>query len=93
MKEYFITRTITSTEAEILVANTRTQEFGIKTITLPRTYKNNDQIISAANKSFPEDLVPLAVQKLTVKNVKYRMTEASFIEHSESMLDNNGGEQ
>ena len=48
MRKPMITRTITTTEATLLMADTVEAEMHNVAVTLPRTYKDNEAILKAA---------------------------------------------
>lgn len=80
MRTPMITRTITTTEATLLMADTVAAEMHNVTVTLPRTYKGNEAILKAARPLVETDTdKAVSVVSVSTKETLYGMTEADFI--------------
>ena len=80
MRKPMITRTITTTEATLLMADTVAAEMHNVTVTLPRTYKDNEAILKAARPLVETDTdKAVSVVSVSTKETLYGMTEADFI--------------
>lgn len=80
MRKPMITRTITTTEATLLMADTVAAEMHNVTVTLPRTYKDNESILKAARPMVETDTdKAVYVVSVSTKETLYGMTEADFI--------------
>lgn len=87
-KEAMITRTIITTEAVIMTVDLTTQEVADLTITLPRTYKDDNALLKQAEKT--EALAgkkAVLVKSSTTVETLYGMTESDFIAHAEVQDD------
>lgn len=83
-KESKITRTIQTTEATILCLNIETAEPENKTIVLPRTYKNERDIIRAAEKQNTDSNLRLVhVVDVELHSQLYGMPESLFLKYAE----------
>lgn len=86
MRKPMITRTITTTKATLMVADTMAGEILNMEVTLPRTYKNDEAIIKAARPIVEsEELKVVSVVHVEITEALYGMTEADFIAHAELM--------
>ena len=86
MRKPMITRTITTTKATLMVADTMAGEIMNQEVTLPRTYKNDEAIIKAARTLVEtEELKVVSVVHVEITEALYGMTEADFIAHTELM--------
>ena len=75
-----ITRTITTTKADILCVNAETEEMYVETVSLPRTFKNDAEILKAAKKKLETDTVkPIAVKGAVIDSKLYAIDEETFI--------------
>lgn len=75
-----VTRTVTTTRAVVLCLDIVTAEPENREITLPRTYKDDTAILTAARAVLEtESFKPVAVVESEVKETLYGMTEAEFI--------------
>ena len=84
MRKPMITRTITTTKATLMVADTMAGEILNQEVTLPRTYKNDEAIIKAARPLVEtEELKVVSVVHVEITEALYGMTEADFIAHAE----------
>lgn len=80
MRKPMITRTITTTDATLLMADTVAAEMYNITVTLPRTYKDNEAILKAARPLFETDTGKIvSVVSVSTRETLYGMTEADFI--------------
>lgn len=80
MRKPMITRTITTTEATLLMADTVAAEMHNVTVTLPRTYKDREAILKAARPLVETDTdKAVSVVLVSTKETLYGMTEADFI--------------
>lgn len=81
MRKPMITRTITTTQATLLMADTVAAEMHNVTVTLPRTYKDNEAILKAARPLVEtENDKAVSVVSVSTKETLYGMTEADFIQ-------------
>lgn len=81
MRTPMVTRTITTTIASVLCINTVTNEVTEISVTLPRTYKDNEDIMKYIKKNDVDfgDFTPVTVKSSEVKEDLYGMTEEKFI--------------
>lgn len=80
MRKPMITRTITTTEAVLLMADTVAAEMHNTTVTLPRTFKDNDAILKAARPLVETETdKAVSVVSITVHETLYGMTEEKFL--------------
>ena len=81
MRKPMITRTITTTQATLLMADTVAAEMHNVTLTLPRTYKDNEAILKAARPLVETETdKAVSVVSVSTKETLYGMTEADFIQ-------------
>ena len=88
-----VTRTIISTDVEVMTANTVTQEFGSVVVTIAGTYNMEDEkdakaLEKATRKSFAnlgldEGVVMVSIQDTTPVTKHYTMLEDDFIKLAE----------
>lgn len=88
-----VTRTIISTDVEVMTANTVTQEFGSVVVTIAGTYNMEDEkdakaLEKATRKSFAnlgldEGVVMVSIQNTTPVTKHYTMLEDDFIKLAE----------
>lgn len=89
MRKPMITRTITTTEVTLMVADTEAGEIINQDVTLPRTYKNDEAIIKAARPLVETDtLKVVSVVRSEVSECLYGMPEAEFVAHAERITPN-----
>lgn len=75
-----ITRTIKTTEVTILCLDTQTAEPSNQTFTLPRTYKDTDDMLKKAKAMYETSNYKLVdVVNFAVIEEKYEMDEIDFI--------------
>ena len=88
-----VTRTIISTDVEVMTANTVTQEFGSVVVTIAGTYNMDDEkdakaLEKATRKSFAnlgleDGVVMVSIQDTTPVTKHYTMLEDDFIKLAE----------
>lgn len=84
MARNMVTRTIISTEVTALCLNLITAEPFNQVFTLAGTYKNNDKIKKAIEKTFNNDEHIIAhIVDVKELNTLYGMTEQKFMENAE----------
>lgn len=86
-RESVVTRTIETTKATVKVANLTTSTIEDVTVTLPRTYKNDDAIMKAVAKTLPAHQKPLTVVTAKVDSAIYGMSETDFLKYAKVMPD------
>lgn len=75
-----VTRTIQTTEATIMCLDIEKGEPFTKTLSLPRTYKDDKAILKQAEQELTTETVkPVHVVSSTVKETLYGMSETDFI--------------
>lgn len=80
MRKPMVTRTITTTEVELLCVDIEKSETLIKTVTLPRTYKDENAILKRISENGALDNVkPVHVISTTIHETLYGMSEDEFI--------------
>lgn len=80
MRKPMVTRTITTTEVELLCVDIEKSETFVKTVTLPRTYKDEKAILKRITEGGTMDNVkPVHVISTTTHETLYGMTEDEFI--------------
>lgn len=78
-----VSRTITTTEVTAMCVNITTGETETHTITVPRTYKDNDKLLKVAKQlAETDELKVVHIVDTKVNETLYGMTEAEFIEHA-----------
>lgn len=90
-----VTRTIITTNAKILCVNTATKEVSEVSVTLPRTYKDEEEILKAIKKlnvSLGENNKPISVVGYETTETLYGMTEAEFVSVAFVLPPRNAGE-
>ena len=79
-RQPMVTRTIQTTEATLLCVDISTKSPLEKTVILPRTYKNNEHILKAAEPEFSgTNIKPVHVITAEVKQTLYGMKESKFV--------------
>lgn len=84
-REPQVTRTVKFTQAIILCVDVETKETSEEVIRLPRTYKNDEAILKAANLYYDGNKKLVAVSSTTVLEQLYCMSEADFIKYASPM--------
>ena len=91
-----VTRTITTSVVSILCANIEIGELVNVEFTLPRTYKNDDDILKAVKKANHDDNIkPVSVSDIKIVETLYGMDEQKFIDNAEILpprKDTNGSD-
>lgn len=83
-REPMITRTIQTTNVDLLCVNTLDGQTFHMTMTLPRTYKDDKHILKVAEKFIKdENIKAVHVHTANVTETLYGMTEAKFLELAE----------
>ena len=78
-----VTRTIQTTVVDIFCANVEDKSTFNQTITLPRTYKDEDKMMKAINNVLAgEPIKAISINGYEVKETRYGMTEAEFIKNA-----------
>lgn len=78
-----VTRTFTTTKAKILAVKVSTEQTEIVEITLPRLYKDNNEILKIAQKNCDNpDMRYVHVVSSEQEEVLRGMTEADFLKYS-----------
>ena len=81
-----VTRTMKVTIADILVLDLDTEKTDKISVELPRTYKNSDEIIKAAEKHHDYGNVKLVhVINSTIKEKRYAMTEEIYLKYAKEI--------
>lgn len=81
-----VTRTFTTTIAKILAVKVSTQETEIVEVTLPRTYKSNEEILKVAQKSCANpDTRYVHVIEATQQDKLYGMMETEFLQYAKEL--------
>lgn len=79
-----VSRTITTTKANVMCLNVTTGEAENKVITVPRTYKDNEKLLKVLKKQEETDTLKLVhVVDVQTEETLYGMTEADFIAHAQ----------
>lgn len=78
-----VTRTITTTKANVMCVDVEVGEPFNKEVTVPRTYKDNDSLLKAVKPLIETETVKAVhiVAKTEIKTL-YAMSEQDFIEHA-----------
>lgn len=93
-KESMVTRTITTTIATILCLDIESGEACNRTVTLPRTYKKDADILKMAAKVMADEpnVHPVHVVDIVVTEELYGMPESKFIANAERVTRVKKGE-
>lgn len=86
-----VTRTIQTTDITVMCVDVTTAEVSNKTLTLPRTFKDESAMLKAAKKVGETDtckIVQVVVHK--VNEQLYGMTEADFIKYAHPLPPRSG---
>lgn len=82
-KQAQVTRTITTTVAEVLCVDTTTQTTTTISVTLPRTYKDEKDLMKAVKNIVDTDTVKsVTVLSTNIVETLYGMLESEFIKHA-----------
>ena len=78
-----VTRTITTTKANVMCVDVEVGEPFNKEVTVPRTYKDNDSLLKTVKPLIETETVKAVhiVAKTEIETL-YGMTEQDFIEHA-----------
>lgn len=86
MRKPMVTRTIMTTEVQVLCVDIEKSETVTKTVTLPRTYKDEKAILKKITDIGALDSVkPVHVISTEVHETLYGMSEEKFIENAEQL--------
>lgn len=86
-----VTRTISTTNATLMMVDTESAEVFNKDVILPRTYEDEKAILKAAKKVHEnEQHKVVAVVSTEVNETLYGMSEAEFIAHAKPLPPRNG---
>ena len=79
-----VTRTITTTKANVMCVDVEAGEPFNKEVTVPRTYKDNESLLKTVKPLIETEMVKAVhiVDKTEIETL-YGMTEQDFIEHAE----------
>lgn len=78
-----VTRTIPTTIVTIFCVNTEDRSTFEQSITLPRTYKDDQKMMKAVEKALEgEPIKAVSIISSEVKETLYGMTEVEFIRHA-----------
>lgn len=79
-RKAMVTRTINTTQATVLCMDLTTSQPVEKILTLPRTYKNNKDLMKAVEVAIADDTIKAVhVKNTEVVETLYGMTEQDFI--------------
>ena len=77
-----IDRTMTITEAEVIVLDLKTQKNETRTVYMPREFENAAQLLQAIKKHWAtEDQLPVHVLKFDSYRRSFHMTDAEYINY------------
>lgn len=80
MRTPMVTRTIVTTNVNVLCVDVTKQETFNQTITLPRTYKDNKALLKAVSAVIEnEEIKPVAIKSIETQETLYGMSEQDFI--------------
>lgn len=82
-----VTRTLTTTTVTFKAAILSEDKLVSRTLTLPRKYKNDNDIIKALSAVLPADVKPLAVIGTEIGSALYGMSESDFIKYAHILPD------
>lgn len=83
MRKPMVTRTIQTTTVTLMCLDTESAEVENRTVTLPRTYKDEKAILKVAKPLVETDnFKAVTVVDTEVNEVLYGMSEQEFIEHA-----------
>lgn len=88
-----VTRTITSTQVELMCVDKERGEIFNDSIIMPRTYKDETKLLKAVEKVYNKEGVKVVdIVDTKVVTAKYGMTEQKFVETAELMPDKDDAE-
>ena len=78
-----VTRTIITTKALLMCANTENESIEKREAVLPRTYKDDKAVLKAARNVIETDTIKvISVVSTETEETLYGMTEQEFIDHA-----------
>ena len=88
-----VTRTITTTEVNVMCLDVQAGEPFNQVVTVPRTYKNNEELLKKVKPLIETDTVK-AVHIVDTNEIEtlYGMTEQEFIQYAKVLPPRNGAE-
>lgn len=88
-----VTRTITTTKVNVMCLDVQAGEPFNQVVTVPRTYKNNEELLKKVKPLIETDTVK-AVHIVDTDEIEtlYGMTEQEFIQYAKVMPPRNGAE-
>lgn len=87
-RQPMVTRTITTTVANVLCLDTELEAPVTKTVSVPRTYKSTEKLEKAVKNAIEtETLRVVQVKDFSTVNKLYGMSEQKFIENAEILPD------
>ena len=88
-----VTRTITTTEVNVMCLNVQTGEPVNQVVTVNRTYKNNEELLKKVKPLIETDTVKV-VHIVGTNEIEtlYGMTEQEFIQYAKVLPPRNGAE-
>ena len=85
-KEKLITRTVITTNAEVMTVNTETAEVKITSYTITGEYDSYKAVLTVCKRLFETETLKLVdVQKTETNETLYGMPESKFIELAEKL--------
>ena len=89
-----VTRTITTTRANVMCLDVQAGEPFNKEITVPRTYKDDETLLKTVKPLVETETIKAVhiVSKTTIETL-YGMTEQDFIEHAKVLPERNAKEE
>lgn len=85
-KEAKITRTMKTTEVTAVAVNLTTRECFTTVHTLPRTYKDNKEILKVVKANFDTDEINhIDIESVKVIEKRYGLAESKFLEVAEEI--------
>lgn len=89
-RQAMVTRTITTTEVDVMAVNTVSGETFTVNLTLPRTYKDDNAVLKKVQSLFDNDDVKhVHVISTTENETLYGMPEEEFIAHAQVLPPRN----
>lgn len=89
-RQAMVTRTITTTEVDVMAVNTVSGETFTVNLTLPRTYKDDNAVLKKVQSLFDSDDVKhVHVISTTENETLYGMPEEEFILHAQVLPPRN----
>lgn len=78
-----VTRTIQATVCKVMCVDVEAGDTIIETVTVPRTYKNDDALMKALKPLVEtEQIKPVHIVEKEITETLYGMTEADFIQNA-----------